>query len=267
MSISSPVDDRHLGSGSCTSRTLPPFICRRPATLRHAMGSPHPRYYDGSVPVGLAPGRASRVPVVLHVQARRRCPVHPLECARCTSPIMRRVRAAKVYRHAHDGAASRRGRGECEVPPLGIGVRAMQLSPYRTGLAGRHGTRLPVPPAFRTGSCPLWLSPSGQSMTQESPFELLLTVSRMQHRVPRRTISLHPAPQWCGSCHEYHHTDWLGRFAFGTSYIPQAEPGFMSYACLLETLLSTPPLPCQRILSITSGLGFLGDPTPASACG
>ena len=141
----------------------------------------------------LAPGRPSHVPVMLNVLARRRCPIHPLACARCTSPIMRRVRTAKVYRYAHDGAASRRGRGECEVPPLEIGVRAMQLSPYRAGLAGRHGTRLPVPPAFPTGSCPLWLSPSGQSMTQESPFELLLTVSRMQHRVPRRTVSLHPA--------------------------------------------------------------------------
>src|SRR4029450_12606133 len=106
---------------------------------------------------------------------------------------MRRVRPAKLSRHAHDGAAARRGRGECEVPPLGIGVWAIQLSPYRTGLAGRHGTHLRVSPAFPTGSCPLWLSPSGQSMTQESPFELLLTVSRMQHRVPRRTVSLHPA--------------------------------------------------------------------------
>ena len=147
----------------------------------------------------LAPGRPSHVPVMLNVLARRRCPIHPLACARCTSPIMRRVRTAKVYRYAHDGAASRRGRGECEVPPLEIGVRAMQLSPYRAGLAGRHGTRLPVPPAFPTGSCPLWLSPSGQSMTQESPFELLLTVSRMQHRVPRRTISFQMAidsPEW-----------------------------------------------------------------------
>src|SRR5262252_10100929 len=69
----------------------------------------------------------------------------------------------------------------------------MQLSPYRAGLAGRDDTRLPVSPAFPTCSCPLWLSPSGQSMTQESSFELLLTVSRMQHRVPRRTVSLHPA--------------------------------------------------------------------------
>src|SRR5438132_8865144 len=106
---------------------------------------------------------------------------------------MRRVRTAKLYRHAHDGAASRRGRDECEVPPLDIGVRAMQLSPYHAGLAGRHGTRLPMPPAFATCSCPLWLSPSGKSMTQESPFELLLTQSRIQHRVPRRTVSLHPA--------------------------------------------------------------------------
>ena len=120
-------------------------------------------YYEDSVTIGLAPRRRSRVPVVLNVLARRRCPIHPLECARCTSPIMRRVRTAKVYRHAPDGTASRRGRGECAVPPLEIGVQAMQLSPYHAGLAGRHGTRLPLPPAFPTGSCPLRLSPSGQS--------------------------------------------------------------------------------------------------------
>ena len=70
----------------------------------------------------LAPRRPSHVPVVLNVLARRRCPIHPLKCARCTSPIMRRVRTAKLLRCAHDGAASRRGRGECEVPPLEIGV-------------------------------------------------------------------------------------------------------------------------------------------------
>ena len=72
-------------------------------------------------------------------------------------------------------------------------IQAIQLSPYRAGLAGRHPTRLPMAPASPTCSCPLRLSPSGKSMTQESPFELLLTVSRMQHRVPRRTVSLHPA--------------------------------------------------------------------------
>src|SRR4029450_4767591 len=125
---------------------------------------------------------------------------------------MRRVRTAKVSRHAHDGAAARRGRGACEVPPLEIGVWAIQLSPYRAGLAGRHGTRLPVSPAFPTGSCPLWLSPSGQSMTQESPFELLLTASRSQHRVPRRTVSLHPAQasqRPCDGPVRSHTTCWL----------------------------------------------------------
>src|SRR5262249_23198712 len=45
------------------------------------------------------------------------------------------------------------------------------------------------------------------------------------------------------------------------------RPGFISYACLLTTLSSTPPLPRQPILSITSGLRFLGDPSSTSACG
>jgi len=85
----------------------------------------------------------------------------------------------------------RRGSGECAVPPLEIGVQAVSLSPYRTGLAGPHRTRLPMSPAFPTCSCSLGLSPSGKSMTQEPPFELLLTVSRIQHRVPRRTLSPH----------------------------------------------------------------------------
>src|SRR5271157_2563508 len=57
----------------------------------------------------------------------------------------------------------RRCSSECEVPPLGIGIQAMQLSPYHAGLAGRHLQRLPVTPAFPTCSFPLRLSPSGQS--------------------------------------------------------------------------------------------------------
>src|SRR5713101_8747416 len=43
MSISSPVDGIYSGSGSCASRTLPPFPCRRPVPLRHVVGFPHPR--------------------------------------------------------------------------------------------------------------------------------------------------------------------------------------------------------------------------------
>jgi hypothetical protein len=36
-------------------------------------------------------------------------------------------------------------------------------------------------------------------------------------------VSVHTAPQWCGSCHEHHPTDWLGRCPFGTSYIPRTS--------------------------------------------
>jgi hypothetical protein len=120
------------------------------------------------VTLELALRRPSHVPVVLNVLARRRCPIHPLQCARCTSSITRRVRAAKAAQHAHDGIASRRGSDECAVPPLEIEVQAIQLSPYRAGLAERHPTRLPMAPASPTCSCPLRLSPSGKSDDPEA---------------------------------------------------------------------------------------------------
>src|SRR3954451_2531656 len=56
----------------------------------------------------------------------------------------------------------RRRSSECEIPPLGIGIQAIRLSPYHAGLAGRHLQRLPVAPAFRACCCPLRLSPSGK---------------------------------------------------------------------------------------------------------
>src|SRR4051812_24144324 len=56
----------------------------------------------------------------------------------------------------------RRRSGECAFPLLGIGVQAIQLSPYHAGLAGRRLWRLPAAPASRACSFPLWLSPSGK---------------------------------------------------------------------------------------------------------
>jgi hypothetical protein len=41
----------------------------------------------------------------------------------------------------------------------------------------------------------------------------------------RRTLSIHTAPQLCGSCREHRHTDRLGRFSFSPSYIPRTTPG------------------------------------------
>src|SRR3954452_14154524 len=56
----------------------------------------------------------------------------------------------------------RRCSSGCEVAPLGIGIQAMRLSPYRAGLAGRHLQRLPVSPASLACCFPLRLSPSGK---------------------------------------------------------------------------------------------------------
>src|SRR6516165_1392824 len=56
----------------------------------------------------------------------------------------------------------RRCSSGCEVPPLGIGIQAMRLSPYHAGLAGRHLQRLAVTPASLACCCPLRLSPSGE---------------------------------------------------------------------------------------------------------
>src|SRR6266704_4620712 len=49
----------------------------------------------------------------------------------------------------------KRATNECEVPPLDIGVQAIQLSPYRSGVAGPQHTRLLLSPAFQPCACPL----------------------------------------------------------------------------------------------------------------
>src|SRR4030095_6338171 len=65
----------------------------------------------------------------------------------------------RVYRRATD---------ECAVPPLDIGVRAIQLSPYRVGVAGPCHTRLLTSPAFQPCCCSLALSGLGEAVASES---------------------------------------------------------------------------------------------------
>jgi hypothetical protein len=89
--------------------------------------------------------------------------MHPLESVRDRSAAKRRIRSAKVERAAPGSIALRRCGDACAVPPLEMAVQAIRLSPYRAGLAGRHRKRLLRSPASLTGSCPLQLSPSGQS--------------------------------------------------------------------------------------------------------
>jgi hypothetical protein len=88
-----------------------------------------------------------------------------------------------------------RGPNECELPPLGIGVQALQLSPYRAGVARPQHTRLLPALAFQPCACPRALSGLGQAGTAES--SALNSGPLWEQFAPcatRRTVSAHPAP-------------------------------------------------------------------------
>src|SRR5215475_5874108 len=91
----------------------------------------------------------------------------------------------RVYRRATD---------ECAVPPLDIGVRAMQLSPYRAGVAGPCHTRLLTSPAFQPCCCSLALSGLGKAVASESSaLNSGLLRRRFLPCVTWRTVSAHTA--------------------------------------------------------------------------
>ena len=56
----------------------------------------------------------------------------------------------------------------CTLPSLGTEVWAVWLSPYRAGLAERGHTRLLTSSALAACYCSLWLSLSGEPLTQGS---------------------------------------------------------------------------------------------------
>ena len=101
----------------------------------------------------------------------------------------------RVYRRATD---------ECEVPPLDIGIQAIQLSPYRADVAGPCPTRLLTSPAFPLCSCSLSFQNQVRRVASESS---ALNSGPLQGRftpcVPWRTVSLHTAPQHGDAGHAY----------------------------------------------------------------
>src|SRR6266581_5699296 len=110
----------------------------------------------------------------------------------------------------------------------------MSLNPGR--LRARSMGTFPTALPKATGSPPL---PRFQNRACAFPFTRLLSGAALV----KSTIQSTGLGDTLSALHTY-----LGR------------AGFMSYACLLAPLPSTPPLPRQRILGITPGLGFLGDP-------
>jgi hypothetical protein len=106
----------------------------------------------------------------------------------------------------------KRATNECEVPPLDIGVQAIQLSPYRSGVAGPLHTRLLRSPVFQSCACPLALSGPGEAVASESSaLNSGLLWRQFTPCVTWRTVSVHPAPQQRGVCHTYlgNQSPWL----------------------------------------------------------
>src|SRR5262252_2562091 len=114
----------------------------------------------------------------------------------------------RVYRRATD---------ECAVPPLDIGIRAMQLSPYRAGVAGPCHTRLLTSPAFQPCCCSLALSGLGEAVASESS-ALNSGLLRRQFLpcVTWRTLAPHPAQAANRSFQGVDCTpwDWCSRVTF-----------------------------------------------------
>jgi hypothetical protein len=89
---------------------------------------------------------------------------------------------------------SRRATDECAVPPLGIEVRTIQLSPYRAGIAGPCHTRLLTSPA--SPPCSYSLSFQNQVRrvaSKSSALNFGPLWGQFVPCVPWRTVALHPA--------------------------------------------------------------------------
>src|SRR6266700_8450942 len=105
----------------------------------------------------------------------------------------------RVYRRATD---------ECAVPPLDIGVWAIQLSPYRVGVAGPCHTRLLTSPAFQPCCCSLALSGLGKAVASESSaLNSGLLRRPFLPCVTRRTLSSHTAHERGNFTGDFHFTN------------------------------------------------------------
>ncbi len=148
---------------------LPPFAW--------SVAFPRADYSGGSVALWLAPFRRSRVPAVFDVRARFRCPTHDLARPRWSVPVGRRAETSQACAGSVPTAPRRAWCGGRCVAPLVIGVRAIQLSPCRAGLAGRCPTRLRAVPRSQH-------APVGDP---RSSLLISLPAGVIEHRVTRRT--------------------------------------------------------------------------------
>jgi hypothetical protein len=146
----------------------PPWLPTAPVRLPpFAMGPALPAadYYGGSVALGLAPDRRSRLPT-RSTTARVRCPVRPLE-----PPHWRPLSRAEAFRGRSGkpripgvlGSGVVRGVGFCTAGDWGSSNSAFTLSCGSRGATPYTSSDVPASTAC---SCPLGLSPSGEPLTR-----------------------------------------------------------------------------------------------------
>jgi hypothetical protein len=148
---------------------LVPFALRA-AFPRPLVGRHSDDYYGTSVTVGLAPRRPSRLPSVIDVRARRRCPVRPLACGHAAPPTRRRVHAPATLARYPSGLASDALQGTCACIagdwgsgslPFTVSRGSREPQPYASSGCSRFPTMLRSPLAFaaRSGGRPRSLVP------------------------------------------------------------------------------------------------------------
>jgi len=173
----SPVVTLENGRDSRPSRPLlVPVVSRLPS---FAVGTAFPSadYYEGSVALGLAPGRRSRVFRRSTSESDVGGPFVPLR-----DLIDPRLPDGRSPPLRGDGSVPGAPPVGCiEEPrlmPLGTRLQAIQLSPYHSDLAGPCRTPFRASPALRTCSGPRWLSPLGKSVGPTVSFRTVPTCGR-----------------------------------------------------------------------------------------
>jgi len=140
---------------------------------------------------------------------------------------------------------------ECELPPLDIGVQAIQLSPYRSGVARPQYTHLLLDLAFQPCACPLALSGLGQAVASESS-ALNSGPLRGQFTpcVTRRTLSPHTA-------HE-RGILWERSISPAPRCIPHGQLcAFAGYLCTVSQPSPSGPSPCARFSRTRTPMPYL----------
>jgi len=150
--------------------------------------------YEDAVTVGLAPRRRSRVPFGperLEPDVGVPCiPLHRFAIDRLSGEGDRAQKSHAPLLTASPGDAVAQS---VRVHRGGLGCRQGSFRPIMRALQDETISVFWSLPLFRHALVPSRLRLQGNRMAQRAPFAPLLTESRIQSRVPRRTLSPHPA--------------------------------------------------------------------------